>query len=507
LCGGAYSGSGFLYAKIESASIDRQAAFYQEIDVIAGATYDVSVWAKMGFGFGVPSGSANTPDTTHLMAYDGPAGDLTGIGGVAALVGTGADLDSLTANYSSANCGDPFSQLSGQITATGTQITLIGYVDFNQSDTTGHADKVLAAQFDDWSIVIASGGSPQTDSDGDGAIDCLDPCPLDNPDDPDGDSVCQSDDNCPNDSNSGQEDCNSNGVGDACDTINPTAAEECDGIDNDCDGLTDGDDPDLGTGPACALQDGVCAGSTQTCSGGTWQSCGATEYGLDYETEETLCDSLDNDCDAETDEGCSLCTAGPVLTAAASRKTHGPAGDWDIDVGAGDIESRSLQVGTPAASTLTIVATFDIDVALAGGSDVLTDNGTVTAVTPLASNVLQVDISGLGANGTDTGPFNTQVNLSFPGVYCLDGDPVAHACASSMCMRVIVGNFNGDPRTNFLDFSLAKNAYINQLVNSVDMARADFDCSSRPTFLDFSKAKNAGLINQTAPICSAPISP
>ncbi len=73
----------------------------------------------------------------------------------------------------------------------------------------------------------------------------------------------------------------------------------CDGLDNDCDGATD---EDL-TGAACPLQQGVCAGSTQVCGGASgWIECSASSYGSDYETEETRCDELDNDCDGETDE-------------------------------------------------------------------------------------------------------------------------------------------------------------------------------------------------------------
>ena len=54
-------------------------------------------------------------------------------------------------------------------------------------------------------------------------------------------------------------------------------------------------------------------------------------------------------------------------------------------------------------------------------------------------------------------------------------------------------------------FQIIKNAgYINQLVDSVDKARADFDCGGRPTFVDFSKVRNAGLINQTATACPSP---
>ena len=53
---------------------------------------------------------------------------------------------------------------------------------------------------------------------------------------------------------------------------------------------------------ACANQTGVCFGFQETCSGGSWPGCGATEYGGNYEATELTCnDGLDNDCDGSTD--------------------------------------------------------------------------------------------------------------------------------------------------------------------------------------------------------------
>jgi hypothetical protein len=75
----------------------------------------------------------------------------------------------------------------------------------------------------------------------------------------------------------------------------------CDGLDNDCDGRTD---EDLPQPPACALQTGVCAGSRQLCGGvAGWLPCAAPAYGPLYEAPEATCDALDNDCDGQTDEG------------------------------------------------------------------------------------------------------------------------------------------------------------------------------------------------------------
>ena len=78
-------------------------------------------------------------------------------------------------------------------------------------------------------------------------------------------------------------------------------AETCDGADNDCNGLADASDPALVL-TACALQAGVCAGSEHLagrCVSGSWEDCGAAEYGADYGAE--VCDGLDNDCDGDAD--------------------------------------------------------------------------------------------------------------------------------------------------------------------------------------------------------------
>jgi hypothetical protein len=192
----------------------------------------------------------------------------------------------------------------------------------------------------------------------------------------------------------------------------------------------------------------------------------------------------------------------PLLAGAVSRKMHTGAGTWDVDVGSGDIESRSVQLGTANPNDLLIVATFDIPVALLmTPNDVTTDVGTVVSVVPGATpQELDITIAGL--------PFNTQVNLGFGGVVDASIPVLPYNCQSTLCMRVIVGDYDNLGRTNFIDFSKVKAAgYLNQLVSTVDRARADFDCGGRPTFIDFSKVKNAGLINQTAPACAIPIDP
>jgi len=74
-------------------------------------------------------------------------------------------------------------------------------------------------------------------------------------------------------------------------------AEACDGLDNNCDGDTD----ELVVGaPLASRTEGVCAGSAQVCSGGSWVEPDYTTLN-GYEASETSCDGLDNDCDGSED--------------------------------------------------------------------------------------------------------------------------------------------------------------------------------------------------------------
>ena len=96
----------------------------------------------------------------------------------------------------------------------------------------------------------------------------------------------------------GQQTC-VNGVWGECEGGVTPQEEVCDGKDNDCDGEID-NNIDL---PLADKQDGVCQGIKKVCNGIDGLSEPDYTQINGYETEETLCDGLDNDCDGEVDEG------------------------------------------------------------------------------------------------------------------------------------------------------------------------------------------------------------
>jgi hypothetical protein len=82
----------------------------------------------------------------------------------------------------------------------------------------------------------------------------------------------------------------------------------CDGLDNDCDGKTDEAESLDPSKSGCGV--GVCAGkATASCAGGKW-SCD-TAAAVGFEASEKSCDGLDNDCDGLTDEGLTDASACP----------------------------------------------------------------------------------------------------------------------------------------------------------------------------------------------------
>ncbi|HAA55559.1 MAG TPA: hypothetical protein DCE42_12430 [Myxococcales bacterium] len=117
--------------------------------------------------------------------------------------------------------------------------------------------------------------------------------------------------NCEGSCKTGIETC-ANGQWTQCAGETNPSVEVCDGNDNDCDGKTDEDVPDrvCYSGAPNTTNIGACQSGTQTCQNGSWSLC---RNEVLPSTE--ICDGKDNDCNGKVDDNLDkICYKGPVGT-------------------------------------------------------------------------------------------------------------------------------------------------------------------------------------------------
>ncbi|MHC4441463.1 MAG: putative metal-binding motif-containing protein [Planctomycetota bacterium] len=287
--------------------------------------------------------------------------------------------------------------------------------------------------------------------------------------------------------NTGDETCTAGAWGgDTCDPYQGALPEICNGIDDDCDGLTDDDDPDC-TGKLTWYGD--TDSDTFGDPNNTYQAClqpaGYVSDNTDCNDFCSTCfpganevyDSLDNDCDGLTDEACDP----PVLLSAESVMTHGGTLTCPIqlvtDPALANIEPRQdPSVGTPGPVNIEIL--FDRNIQPMDGSlnpndEVTLSSGTITVLTITGPN-LTIDMH--GANNNDC------LNVTLHGIAsaydgsCVVLDPDSVMPDTNLYIKVVLGECSDPPFANS-----------SALVNIFDLGAVKSQISEPVTISNFYK--------------------
>lgn len=273
-------------------------------------------------------------------------------------------------------------------------------------------------------------GVPDSDIDGDGTSDCVDPCPNDNPDDLDGDGVCGSVDNCPADANGDQADGDGDGLGDVCDSCPLDSANDLDG---------DGVCGDVDNCPSVAntLQ-------TDSDLDGVGDGCDVCPFDpADDADGDAVCGDVDN-CPVVANDG-QLDSDGDGAGDGCDACPFDPDNDIDGDGLCGDVDScPHLPSGLPATLTYTgdmLVPLSSSGLAAVNLSSILTDavDGALAGVS-LTFEVKDSQSALAGQCTTTTDPSGQAacvLNLA-PDVYTVSVESAQPGCPSAMDESLVV---------------------------------------------------------------------
>lgn len=177
--------------------------------------------------------------------------------------------------------------------------------------------------------------------------------------------------------------------------------------------------------------------------------------------------------------------APPRVTSAVSRRRHGAAGEFDVDLmPAGGQLAFEGRIGGPK----NIIVTFSepIQAATASPSDVALSSsaGSPGAITGVSVSGAQLLIA------LDGVPEMARLTLSFPGITGLQGMPAME----TICLGTLTGDVNGDGLTNVLDLISVRNVQSSRV--DQDVFRADVNTDGAVNALDLIRVRN--VMNRNA---------
>ncbi len=213
--------------------------------------------------------------------------------------------------------------------------------------------------------------------------------------------------------------------------VNPGAAEQCDDIDNDCDGEVDEGATDLGSWYTDADADGFGDPGTETlaCSGASGQvdndlDCDDTNPDLNPDADE-VCDDIDNDCDGSVDEDP---IGAPTWYADSDNDTYGdPTTAFDA------CEQPGGYVANMDDCDDTTNATYPGADELCDGADNDCDTDVDEDAVDPSTFYIDTDGDGYGDTATTVEDCSAPAGYVATGDDCDDTDPAVSPAASEVC--------------------------------------------------------------------------